>query len=140
MWAWEITGHLGNLTVDMIQPAEGQLNAWNDFLGKHGDGIFSIVHEVGSQAEMDKEIQRMRALGVGVLQQLSFDRDGKRMTYTYFDTAPFVLGLVYWPGGSPASGQPGMDQRPPPRLRISMLIFGSCTRKEFSIWGCRWMT
>ena len=56
MWAWEITGHLGNLTVEMIQPAEGQLNAWNDFLGKHGDGIFSIVHEVSSQAEMTKEI------------------------------------------------------------------------------------
>ena len=27
MWAWEITGHLGNLTVNIIQPAEGQLNA-----------------------------------------------------------------------------------------------------------------
>src|SRR6202167_3824917 len=54
MWAWEVTGHLGNLMVDMIQPAEGQLNAWNDFLGKHGDGIFSIVHEVKSQAEMEK--------------------------------------------------------------------------------------
>ncbi len=57
MWAWEITGHLGNLTVEMIQPAEGQLNAWNDFLGKHGDGIFSIVHEVKSQAEMTREIK-----------------------------------------------------------------------------------
>jgi Glyoxalase/Bleomycin resistance protein/Dioxygenase superfamily len=110
MWAWAITGQLGNLTVDMIQPAEGQLNAWNDFLGKHGDGIFSIVHEVASQAEMGKEIRRMRGLGVGVLQQLSFEREGKRITYTYFDTAPqgkFVLGLVYWPGGAPAAGQPG---------------------------------
>ena len=110
MWAWEITGHLGNLTVDMIQPAEGQLNAWNDFLGKHGDGIFSIVHEVKSQAEMTRKINRMHALGVGVLQQLSFDRDGKRVTYTYFDTetqGKFVLGLVYWPGGAPAPGPPG---------------------------------
>jgi len=67
MWAWEITGHLGNLTVEMIQPAEGQLNAWNDFLGKHGDGIFSIVHEVTSPSEMTREISRMHALGVGVL-------------------------------------------------------------------------
>jgi hypothetical protein len=110
MWAWEITGQLGNLTVEMIQPAEGQLNAWNDFLGKHGDGIFSIVHAVGSEAEMTKEISRMRALGVGVLQQLSFERDGKRITYTYFDTEPggkFVLGLVYWPGGAPPAGPPG---------------------------------
>ena len=47
------------------------------------------------QAEMEKEIKRMHGLGVGVLQQLSFERDGKRVTYTYFDTEPqgkFVLG------------------------------------------------
>ena len=122
MWAWEITGHLGNLTVNMIQPAEGQLNAWNDFLGKHGDGIFSIVHEVASQAVMTREIKRMRALGVGVLQQVSLDRDGKRVTYTYFDTEPqgkFVLGLVYWPGGAPAAGAPGKVDHLAPVIRES---------------------
>ena len=110
LWAWEVTGQLGDLTVEMVQPAEGQLNAWNDFLGKHGDGIFSIVHEVKSQAEMTQEVNRMHALGVGVLQQLSFEREGKKVTYTYFDTAPqgkFALGLVYWPGGAPAPGPPG---------------------------------
>jgi hypothetical protein len=120
MWAWEITGHLGNLTVDMIQPAEGQLNAWNDFLGKHGDGIFSIVHEVPSQEAMNQEIKRMRGLGVGVLQQLSFDRDGKRVTFTYFDTEPqgkFVLGLVYWPGGAPPAGPPGKVSHLAPVIR-----------------------
>jgi hypothetical protein len=120
MWAWEVTGHLGNLTVEMIQPAEGQLNAWNNFLGKHGDGIFSIVHQVSSSAEMTKEISRMHALGVGVLQQLSLDRDGKRVTYTYFDTEPqgkFVLGLVYWPGGAPPAGAPGTVSHIAPVVR-----------------------
>src|SRR6202000_1033409 len=105
LWAWEVTGQLGDLTVNMIQPAEGQLNAWNEFLGKHGDGIFSIVHEVKSQAEMNNEIKRMRGLGVGVRQQVALGGDGKRVTDTYFDTEPqgkFVLGLVYWPGGAPA--------------------------------------
>jgi catechol 2,3-dioxygenase-like lactoylglutathione lyase family enzyme len=125
MWAWEVTGQLGNLTVDMIQPAEGQLNAWNDFLGKHGDGIFSIVHEVASQAEVAKEIKRMHALGVGVLQQVSFDREGKRVTYTYFDTEPqgkFVLGLVYWPGGAPAAGPPGKISHLAPVIRESASV------------------
>ena len=28
IYAWQITGHLGNLAIDMIQPAEGQLNGW----------------------------------------------------------------------------------------------------------------
>lgn len=105
IYAWQITGHLGNLTVDMIQPAEGQLNAFNDFLGKHGDGIFSIVHEVSSKEEMAKEVQRMHGLGVGVLQQFTVEKQNVPITFTYFDTEPqgkFVLGLMYWPGGAPA--------------------------------------
>jgi catechol 2,3-dioxygenase-like lactoylglutathione lyase family enzyme len=120
MWAWEITGQLGNLTVHMIQPAEGQINAWNDFLGKHGDGIFSIVHEVKTEADMAREIQRMHGLGVDVLQQVSLDRDGNRITYTYFDTEPqgkYVLGLVYWPGGAPAAGPPGKVNHIAPVVR-----------------------
>jgi Glyoxalase/Bleomycin resistance protein/Dioxygenase superfamily len=103
IYVWEITGHLGNLTVEMIQPAEGQLNAFNDFLMKHGDGIFSIVHEVSSKKEMNQEIQRMRNLGVGVLQQLTVKRQDAPITLTYFDTEPqgkFVLGVVYRPGGA----------------------------------------
>jgi Glyoxalase/Bleomycin resistance protein/Dioxygenase superfamily len=103
LWAWQITGHLGNLTVDMIQPAEGELNAFADFQGKHGDGIFSIVHRVASRKEMAQEIQRMRRLGVPVLQQITADLHGRRVIYTYFDTEPrgkFSLGLIYSTGGT----------------------------------------
>jgi hypothetical protein len=114
IYAWEITGHLGNLMVEMIQPAEGQLNAFNDFLMNHGDGIFSIVHEASSKKEMEKEIQRMGALGVGVLQQLTVKRQNAPITFTWFDTEPqgkFVLGIVYRPGGasSPAPSSGGLE-------------------------------
>jgi glyoxalase/bleomycin resistance protein/dioxygenase superfamily protein len=100
----QVTGRLGNLTVDFLQPAEGQLNSYNDFLEKHRDGIFSVVHEVSSKEAMDKEIQRMASLGVGVLQQVTTEIGHTPVTYTYFDTEPqgkYVLGLVYWPGGAP---------------------------------------
>ncbi len=103
VYAWQITGHIGDLTVDMIQPAEGQLNAYTHFLGQHGDGIFSIVHEVPSEAAMKAEIARMKAKGVGVLQQVKMPRQGA--TFTYFDTeaeGKFSLGLVYRPGGMKA--------------------------------------
>src|SRR5215471_13370641 len=60
IYAWQITGHLGNLTVDMIQPAEAQANAYTSFLGKHGDGILSIVHEVPSREALEREIVRMK--------------------------------------------------------------------------------
>src|SRR5437762_740080 len=49
IYAWQITGHLGNLTVDMIQPAEGHADAYNNFLSRHGDGILAILHEVPSR-------------------------------------------------------------------------------------------
>ena len=101
---WQATGRLGNLTVNFLQPEKGQSTSYNDFLKTHKAGIFSVVHEVPSKEAMDKEIQRMAALGVAVLQQVTFQIDGAAVTYTYFDTEPqgkYVVGLVYWPGGAP---------------------------------------
>ena len=103
--AAEITGHLGNLTVDMIQPADGENNAFTDFLARRGDGIFSVVYAVSSKQEMDREIERMAALRVPVVQQVTVEKQGVPVTFTYFDTEPlgkFAIGLVYWPGGAPA--------------------------------------
>src|SRR5215813_3156522 len=61
IYAWQITGRLGNLTVEMIQPAEGQSNAYTRFLDKHGEGILSIVHDVPTRQALDEEIRRMAA-------------------------------------------------------------------------------
>lgn len=95
--ARRMTGHLGNLSIDMIQPMKGQQNAFTDFLQRHGDGIFSIVHDVPSREVMAKEVARMSRLDVPVLQQVRLGIDTKPLTFTYFDTEPkgkFVLGLV----------------------------------------------
>jgi hypothetical protein len=105
--AWQITAHLGNLTVDMIQPGEGQANAYNNFLSRHGDGILSIVHEVPTRQALEKEILRMKSKSVGVLQQVTV----ANATYTYFDTEPegkFVLGLVYSPGSTQPAARPAV--------------------------------
>ena len=109
IYAWQITGHLGNLTVDMIQPAEGQINAYTNFLDKHGDGILSIVHEVPSRHALEKEILRMKERGVRVLQQVTVKRGQVPVTYTYFDTereGKFALGLVYAPNGMRSESGP----------------------------------
>jgi hypothetical protein len=104
--ARQVTGHIGNLTVDFIQPDKGQANAFSGFLSSHGDGIFSFIFQVSSKQEMEKEIQRMRSLGVDVLQQLTVEENGKPVTFTYFNTQPqgkYVLGLVYSPGAPAAT-------------------------------------
>jgi len=106
----QVTGRFGNLTINFLQPAHGPSNSYNDFLKKHKDGIFSVVHEVPTREALDKEIQRMASLGINVLQQLTFEVDHTPVIYTYFDTEPqgkYVLGLVYWPGGAP----PPLDQK-----------------------------
>ncbi len=111
IYAWQITGHLANLTVDMIQPGEGQSNAYTNFLDKHGDGILSIVHEVPSQQALEKEILQMKGKGVAVLQQVTVQGGQVPVTYTYFDTEPegkFALGLVYRPGGMRAAAGPAV--------------------------------
>jgi catechol 2,3-dioxygenase-like lactoylglutathione lyase family enzyme len=107
IYAWQITGRLGSLTIDMIQPAEGQANAYTRFLAAHGDGILAIVHEAPSREAVQKEVDRIKAKGVAVLQQVTGPRD---QSITYFDTEPegkFVLGLVYRPGGTGAAPAPG---------------------------------
>jgi len=109
IYAWQITGRLGNLTVEMIQPAEGHANAYTNFLSKHGDGILSIVHEVASRQALADEVQRMKGKGVGVLPQVTMQGETSPVTYTYFDTEPdrkFALGLIYLPGGMWAPAQP----------------------------------
>ena len=111
IYAWQITGHLGNLTVDLIQPGEGQANAYTDFLAKHGDGILSILHEVESRPALEQEILRMKGKGVAVLQQVTVQRGQSPVTYVYFDTereGKFALGLVYRPGGMPAAAGPAV--------------------------------
>jgi len=111
IYAWQITGHLGNLTVDLIQPGEGQANAYTDFLARHGDGILSIVHEVPNPEALEQEILGMKTKGVAVLQQVTVQGGPFPVTYTYFDTEPegkFALGLAYRPGGMRAAAGPAM--------------------------------
>jgi hypothetical protein len=80
----------------MIQPAEAQANIYTNFLGKHGDGILSIVHEVPSRQALEAEIRRMKGKGVEVLQQVTVERGQAPVTYTYFDTEPEGSSLWAW--------------------------------------------
>jgi hypothetical protein len=94
---WQISGQLGNVRVDMIQPGEGQSNAFTRFLSQHGDGIFSVVHDVPNRNALDQEVRRMQSKGVSILQQVTMKREQGPETYTWFDTernGKVTLGLV----------------------------------------------
>ena len=101
------SGHLGNLAVDMLQPESGD-TAFNAFLSSHGDGIFAIVCEA-SRDEMAKEVERLRAAGVPVLQRIEIETGRGPAAFAFFNTEPkgkYVLGLVDWPGGAAPKAAP----------------------------------
>ncbi len=103
------TGFMGDVAVDMLQPAGGE-NAFTAFLAKHGDGVFSIDHEAPSMDDFNKEVDRMKALGVGVVQRMGIDAGSGPIAFAYFDTEPqgkYALGLIHWPGGSPTGDAQG---------------------------------
>jgi len=109
IYAWQITGRIGGMTVDMIQPAEGQLNAYEHFLGHHGDGIFSIVYRVPNRAAMDREIARMKSKQVGLLQQTTRSAQHGPITTAYFDTEQdlkFSVGLTDEPDNAAPADLP----------------------------------
>ncbi len=103
-------GHLGDVMVGWIQPLEG-CGAYADFLARHGDGVFSLLHRATTREAFDAEIERMKALGVGVLQSETLPASFGAGIHTYLDTEPqgkYTLGLVYDPGETaPAAAPPG---------------------------------
>jgi beta-galactosidase len=103
-------GYLGDVAVQWVQPVEGE-NAYTDFVARHGDGVFSLVHRAPTREVLRAEVERMKALGVGILQSETVPGDRGMASRTYLDTEPegkYVLGLVHDPeAAAPGSAPPG---------------------------------
>ncbi len=94
-----IGGRFGSLYVNIYQPMQGA-NAWTEFLGRHGDGVMSLLFMPPSREAFQTEVQRLRTAGVRELQRLTITTAGRAVDYAYFDTEPqgkYVLGLAYDP-------------------------------------------
>lgn len=94
-------GHLGDVAVRWIQPLQG-MNAYSDFLARHGTGMFSLVHRASSREALQAEVARVNGLGVATLQTET--AAGTSSTRTYFDTEPqgkYALGVIYSPDPEP---------------------------------------
>jgi hypothetical protein len=89
-----VTGRLGDVAVDMLQPKKGERNAFTDFHSRRGDGIFAVVHAAPNGEDVKREIQRLKGLRVDVLQQVTVGDGANIVRVTFFDTEPkgkFVL-------------------------------------------------
>jgi hypothetical protein len=97
-------GNLAGLEVQWIQPLDGN-GAFAEFLARHGSGIMSLNHQAPSPEALDKEVARLKGLGIPVLQRADVDTGSGLLTVVHMDTeaeGKYVLGLVHGsvPGGA----------------------------------------
>jgi methylmalonyl-CoA/ethylmalonyl-CoA epimerase len=65
----------GNLELELIQPLEGERNAYREFLDQHGPGIHHVLFETD---DIQSIVDAVAAEGVGVLQAGTGIRPGTR--------------------------------------------------------------
>ena len=113
---------LGDVIVDLVQPLDGD-SPFGKFRQRHGQGVFALLHRVPTDASLDQEIVRLRALGVGVL--ASRQLNGGAARYVLFDTeaqGKYVLGLIYAPAGE-YTGSLAAPGAKPNAKRVSQYAF-----------------
>jgi hypothetical protein len=96
-----VSGRFADLAVHWLQPLGGS-NAFQDFLNKHGGGVFSLVHRVPTKEVYEDELARLKGLGVAVLQSGFLETDSGNIHYAFLDTeaeGKYVLGLIQFPSG-----------------------------------------
>ena len=115
------TANLAGAEVHWIQPLDGD-GAFAEFLARHGSGIMSLNHRVPSLEALDKEVARLKGLGIPVLQRADVDTGSGLLSVVHMDTeaeGKYVLGLVH-------GSVPGSEVAAPPApfgLKLSQFAF-----------------
>jgi hypothetical protein len=89
---------VGALELELIQPLEGENNAYRQFLDERGEGIHHILFET---QDMDGTVSLVKEQGVEVLQNGDGIRPGTR--WALLDTQAlvgFLVELRHRPGDS----------------------------------------
>ena len=81
----------GDLELELIEPLEGEQNAYRQFLNEHGGGIHHVLFEVD---DMDAVVATLEPHGVKVLQAGTGIRPGTRwVLLDTFDLVGFLIEL-----------------------------------------------
>jgi len=95
---------LGDVEVELIQPLEGEHNAYKEFLDQVGGGIHHVLFEV---SDIEVVLQQLAKSGVNVLQSGTGIRPGTR--WALLDTREmlgFFIELRHRPGDSDGTSIP----------------------------------
>ncbi len=96
---------VGNVELELCQPLSGD-SPHRDFLDSKGEGIQHVLFSVGN---LQKEIDRLTALGCSVLLRASFG-DGEEsggLAYVDLDASGLIVELAQEPAKGPFQRGPG---------------------------------
>ncbi len=91
-----VRANLAGARILWIQPISGT-NAYSEFVAQHGDGVLALMHRVPTPKALDREVGRLQAAGVQVLQKGGLPGSSARARYVLMDTyakGKYVLGLI----------------------------------------------
>jgi catechol 2,3-dioxygenase-like lactoylglutathione lyase family enzyme len=104
-----------NGTIQWIQPL-GEGTAYADFLAAKGEGVQHVAFAVPTEARLDEELARYKALGIGVVQSGSWKGSAGTGRFAYLDTATdgggMTIELEFNPDATPASSPPTTNDEP----------------------------
>lgn len=111
-----ISGRLGGVVSDYIQPRNGP---FAEFLERHGEGIFGLLHDPGTPEAFHAEVARLRRLGVAELM-----RAGNGVYFDTVERGKYALGLEM-PHGQPR------EQRRGPLTQFAFVVRDLAPVSEF---------
>lgn len=88
--------NLAGALVNWIQPLEGN-SVFTGFHDRYGDGALSLVHRLKGDQEMKKELRRMKALGISVLEDITIETSEGSLRFVLLNTeadGKYILGLT----------------------------------------------
>ncbi len=108
-------GRIGDVEIEWIQPVNGE-SAAHEFLRRHGDGVHHLAFAVHSEKQFLEQVEHFKELGVGVIEEGSWQGATGRGRMAYLDTAPqgggLALELVYNPDPATADASAQRNEEP----------------------------
>jgi len=86
-------GQIGDVKVEWIQPVKGK-SIFDEFLSKHGDGIYSLGFAVSSPEKLHEELRYFKSKGVTLVQQGTGQAATGQSHYAFLDLGPQGAGLA----------------------------------------------
>ncbi len=89
--------NLGGAIITWIQPLETE-SIFAQFNSSYGDGGMGLVYHLDNEKDMRREIERLRLIGIDVLDEVAINTPSGKIEYVFMNTrkeGKYVLGFTF---------------------------------------------